>query len=1073
MKKKKSAFEEAQSFFQGLGQKVGQKVGGVVRSVPNFSQPQQQVRKVVNTIGQSRPNIPQRQPINYAALGNKIGNIALNPFGPRIKGRTVRTDINTAMDFTVRPIIRVGFEGAQSLSKDKRTFIPSTPSQRALLGTKPLLNYSSPNRPAQQFSKQIGMPGLAPYLIAAGIGTDITSLTPWGTGKKAVLSPATKFGKGLVALKQVKKNEEFAKGLKLEQAINKNLGSKLNLPEFKQVGRKLYRAARDEKGFARLDLGLTGGKTEELTPKVSRDVSSKTSIQSPQLKQSTQLPQGQAPGGRIPSSGSISQPVRNPKDPFYNVNRLNIPDEAKETIKTQITGDIKPNIEKVVGSPLTNEEVIKRAQVVSDDLVKIIGKQNTEVLAAAQLRLRQKIAQMAQSGEITEDLLNSLKADKSVSANLGRLLQKRSINVDPTAPESKLKIEMLQKILEVDDDLDKILKLSKNVNWNDPRQTTAFYRQFIAPNIGDWVDKLRYNSMLSSPQTQIVNIASNWEGTGVLTPIQKTLEGGIDATISAFTDKARTRYAGEGIRYAAGYYSNTRKAFKNLLDVFSGKLQIENPDLKKIPLTTTGVSKGIENILDIPGKALEGFDQFFMTLTRGGLERSYKYRLAKGTQVGNLAQKSQEEAQKLLFRGELTPKGEGIISGAFGGGGQWINNARNSANPVFRWLAKLTFPFVNIGTNLAKAGVEANPILGTLNLVGDQDKTAAVAKLMMGGAITLVGTGFALSDRMRAWEPSSAKERDALRRANVPPWSIKIGDNWMQFNKVHPLIGFQLGMVAALTQAWKEKKITDDKAEAIMNGMAGSLRFIGDQTYFRNLSDFISLVNGDVEAYPRLLSNYPSQFVPFRALQGWITRIIDEYQRAPAPDATIIEQVIQNIQKGIPGLSTGVPARTDEFGQPVKYQNRLVNLVSPGRIGTENIKAMGEFGQLQDISKFRQRSTFNKEQLKTDAQAIRDSFKDLSPDEKVTKWQSLVKSNPTMAKKVKEIVQDEKLGLTPIDKSIKSLGVEDGSRAKFLYQEFKKLDTKEEKVEYWNELVKKKIITKEISKQLIYLIKQQ
>lgn len=626
--------------------------------------------------------------------------------------------------------------------------------------------------------------------------------------------------------------------------------------------------------------------------------------------------------GKVPIEGTTSK---------YNVGKIKTenPQVVEQALK-----EVAPEFKKVVGDSIKHEDIIKQAQTVETDLIKTIGRAKTEELGAAQLRIRQNIARMSDEGKVTPDLLEALKTDAAFARSTAQLFGQRAIEAGPSTEKGKLMTEMLKNILKMNDDMEGILEKAKGIDFNDPKQATEFYRTYIKPTSGEWVDKLRYNSMLSSPTTQIVNASSNFQGTGILTPIQKTIEGGIDAVISGVTGKERTRFAGEGAAYAKGYYGNVKTAFKNMLDVFGGKKSIDNPDLRNIPLATKGVGKALEGALDIPSKVSEGIDQFFKALTTGGLEESYKYRLAKGGK--DLSANAAKEANDLLFRGKMNEKGQGAISNAVGAGAEWVKKGTKSDNKAVRWMAKLTFPFMNTGTNLVKAGLEGNPITGTLNMIGNEDKTAQAAKMVMGGAVMTIGSMFALNDKLTFAEPTNYDQRNAFRKANMQPYSVKIGDRWYQYSKLHPLVGFQLGMVAALTDAYKKKKIGEDTASVIAQGMWQSLQFVADQSYFKNVGDFVGTMKGDVDGLSKWASNYPSQAIPFRALMSWTERIVDEYQRQPDKDADFFTKSFQQIASQIPGLAGAVPTRKDKYGQPIKNPDRFVNALSPVKTAPVN-----------------------------------------------------------------------------------------------------------------------------------------
>lgn len=652
-----------------------------------------------------------------------------------------------------------------------------------------------------------------------------------------------------------------------------------------------------------------------------------------------------------------SDNVTNPEDPFYNLEKMNIPNDAKKVIKDQVVGDLQEEIKQRVGKPLTDEEVIKAAQLSSDEIIRSIGREETTKFAAAQLRLRQGVAEMADkvaAGEpVTKEFLEKIIADKTFAENTARLMQKRGISIEPNSPASDLMLKMMKEILEVTDDLDGVIKASANVDWTNRGEVTKFYRQYVRPSVGDWVDKLRYGSMLSSVNTHIINMASNWEGSMILTPINKFNEGIIDALASAATlgKRERTRFATEGLVYAkAAYTVGMKRAWKGMINALSGQVVDPNPDINMTPLITGGVGKVIETALDVPGRALEAEDQFFIEMTKAGLEAAYQHRQNRGVKVKTLPNTVKDETNRILFRADLSRRGEGALADALLAGAQHVQQWTYSKNNIVRWMSKLSFPFVRVGTNIAAEGIQGTPGLSAINMIGKQDKIEGVNRMIMGSGVTMVAAALASAGKMHAWEPTDPKKRAAFKEAGYLPWSVVLPTPWgeqsVQFNKLHPVFGVQLGLVAAVMQGLEDKKLDEDTAVKVLSAFAGFTKYFADQTYFKNMQDFSSTLSGDPLAISQLISNYPSQFIPYRAFGGWVTRLIDEYQRAPKPDANMVEKVIQNIQAGIPFASTYVPAREGVGGVPLKNKNNVFNSFSPYKTSPINKEGEQYYGQL-------------------------------------------------------------------------------------------------------------------------------
>lgn len=109
--------------------------------------------------------------------------------------------------------------------------------------------------------------------------------------------------------------------------------------------------------------------------------------------------------------------------------------------------------------------------------------------------------------------------------------------------------------------------------------------------------------------------------------------------------------------------------------------------------------------------------------------------------------------------------------------------------------------------------------------------------------------------------------------------------------------------------------------------------------------------------------------------------------------------------------------------------------------------------------------------IKQEAEIMYNAMKNLPKEEAKAKFEELTKTNLKLAKEISDTANDEKLGLTYADRVVKTLGVQNGNRAKYIVAELNKLEDKEEKKKLWEEYVQKKIITKEVSKQINYLLK--
>ena len=96
----------------------------------------------------------------------------------------------------------------------------------------------------------------------------------------------------------------------------------------------------------------------------------------------------------------------------------------------------------------------------------------------------------------------------------------------------------------------------------------------------------------------------------------------------------------------------------------------------------------------------------------------------------------------------------------------------------------------------------------------------------------------------------------------------------------------------------------------------------------------------------------------------------------------------------------------------------------------------------------------------------------MSDEKAASRFDALIKAKPEVAKKVNQIIKEEELGLTYTDRLILQLGVKNGERARFIFNEIEKIKTQKGKGDFFQELIEKRIISKEVSNQIEFLKNQ-
>jgi len=173
--------------------------------------------------------------------------------------------------------------------------------------------------------------------------------------------------------------------------------------------------------------------------------------------------------------------------------------------------------------------------------------------------------------------------------------------------------------------------------------------------------------------------------------------------------------------------------------------------------------------------------------------------------------------------------------------------------------------------------------------------------------------------------------------------------------------------------------------------------------------------------------------------------------------------------------------------QGINASDRILaglNVIPREQIGGRSISQglLNRFGQATGGEQERDvRSELDKRLIKQkgesftqylEAEQLYEEMKGLNPAEANAKAKALYETNRTMYNKLRDVAEDDKLGITPNDRRIKRLGVENGERAEWINEELGKLKTNDEKNAYLKELWEKKILTKDVYKQLEQLIKK-
>lgn len=655
----------------------------------------------------------------------------------------------------------------------------------------------------------------------------------------------------------------------------------------------------------------------------------------------------------------VETPPENPTPGDINLNRINLTEPERVAAKVRVN-QLKPALEKMKGTKLTNDEVIEAAKEVKMS-AEVVARSETLKRSAQILNARKNEAELLRKENVTpselRNILETVRQVESVKTDLGREMQKLSINVDPELRTARS--ELLAKLARSNVDLGAIeakaaeyAKQGKSLD--DPRNVMEFYREFIKPKASEILDEYRYINMLSSPNTHIVNTTSNLIQGFILRPGTRLAAGGIDAVGSKLTGSERTYYARQVPSYYKGMLNSLPAAIQGVRDVMTGKALTLRPDLQYLPTNSKWTKWGYPVT-----RALEASDIFVRTLVEGGEKEALAYKAKRtGKEINPEAidAEAKQTAAEVVFRGELDPSnatGQGLIkSKVFDAPASMLNRLRQ-LSPPFKWLV----PFVQTPLNIAKQGFEYSP-LGFAEF-GVKDKTAQLAKASIGSTV-FVGAGYIALNNGSTWAvPSGKKAKDEFYAAGMKPYSLKIGDTWVSYSKLGPL-AYPIALAAALKYHFKDSPsaLSDTYSDKVAAGLAEMAQFFSDQSYVQSIGNIIDATKGATTGewkgeVSQLIGGTGRQLIPLAALQGWVNGIIDPIYRKSEKDLTP-EAILQNMQKNVIGLSTNLEPYKDRKDQLSRRALPVGNAFSPFQVSPVDSTGAAQFDK---ASKERQSET--------------------------------------------------------------------------------------------------------------------
>lgn len=439
------------------------------------------------------------------------------------------------------------------------------------------------------------------------------------------------------------------------------------------------------------------------------------------------------------------------------------------------------------------------------------------------------------------------------------------------------------------------------LDFTDPIAVKKFQNRLGNPKIMDYVNEYWYNSILSGVPTHLINAGSNTLWSMYQGP-HRALTGALDGMISKFTGKEQKVFMNEIVPYFAGLGKGFKRGLKR------GKETIktgETPaDISVKWDTDVGANAGtawsrspykwmrdIGPAINAPTTGLRAmdvvantaaFDAHLSTLAR----RSSNKKGLKGKErtefETNFKKKPPEEA--ILEAQEFARHATFMDNpGKFS---EWLIQGQK-VSPAVRYVV----PFVRTIGNLTKRGIEMTPGLGLVRMPKYYKKTGApeiLAKQIEGAALAMYIIYKMDAGEITGNAPENKAEREAMYRRGVKPWSIKVGNNWVEYRRLEPF-GTVIGSVATFKKSYDENQFSTMKefAAGASNVTNDMVDFWLESSYLRGLRDVLGKSKSRQKQTGEAFARATTAVVPYSNFWRSINRSVEALAEG---DAKLREQ---------------------------------------------------------------------------------------------------------------------------------------------------------------------------------------
>lgn len=248
-------------------------------------------------------------------------------------------------------------------------------------------------------------------------------------------------------------------------------------------------------------------------------------------------------------------------------------------------------------------------------------------------------------------------------------------------------------------------------------------------------------------------------------------------------------------------------------------------------------------------------------------------------------------------------------------------------------LLRVILPFYKIPSRILSFTFERTPLAPLMSAyqaniaAGGSREALARAQMGLGTGMMLATADAVLSGQVTGSGPPEKSQRGAMMDTGWLPYSMKVGDRWVQYNKLET-IGSSMAMAADVVETLHgyNVAVNGDDPDMTKLAIATTLSIAQDitsKTYLEGLSRFFETL-----ANPKTEGEHQAQSLVGSAVPAGVAaadRLMDPYQRS-------VYSMLDAMKARTPGLSETLPLRRDVWGDPISHDSgmgKAYDLLSP------------------------------------------------------------------------------------------------------------------------------------------------